>query len=146
MTAQRIVVGVDGSDASVEALRWALEQAAPTGAVVVAIHAWHDVYGAAAPFAVAVNPQLYVDAAAAVLDRAIEQATGGRAELVEARVVHDGPAAAILDAARDADLVVVGSRGRGGFAGLLLGSVSQQVVHHAACPVVVIPVDRHSPT
>ena len=58
---------------------------------------------------------------------------------VEAKLVEGGSSGAILEEARDADLVVVGSRGHGGFAGLLLGSVSGQVVHHATCPVVVVP-------
>lgn len=143
---RRIVVGVDGSEGSVEALRWALQQADRSGgdSKVVAIHAWHDVYAAGAPFTVAVNPQVYGDAAERVLERAVDEATGGKPELVERSIVRDAPANAIVEASKDAELVVVGSRGRGGFAGLLLGSVSQQIVHHAKCPVVVIPAGWHS--
>jgi nucleotide-binding universal stress UspA family protein len=65
--------------------------------------------------------------------------TTGLAQGIESHVVAGAPARALLDMATDADLVVVGSRGLGGFAGLLLGSVSQQVAHHASCPVVIVP-------
>ena len=74
------------------------------------------------------------------LDRQVREVFGEREARVERRVVEDLPASAVLDAAADADLVVVGSRGRGGLKGMLLGSVSQKVVHHSPCPVVVIPV------
>ena len=137
----RIIVGVDGSPASVEAIKWAVGEAKRRGdAAVVALHAWHDVYTAGAPYTVAVTPVDYAKVGGRVLDRAIAQATGEATDIEIGRVVvHDGPAIALLDAATSDDLIVVGSRGRGGFAGLLLGSVSQQVVHHARCPVVVIP-------
>jgi nucleotide-binding universal stress UspA family protein len=136
----RIIVGVDGSPASVEAVKWAIGEATRRDATVTALHAWHDVYTAGAPYTVAVTPTDYAKAGGRVLDRAIAEA-GPEPVDVEIRrvVVREGPAIALLDAATPDDIIVVGSRGRGGFAGLLLGSVSQQVVHHARCPVVVIP-------
>lgn len=139
----RIVVGVDGSPASIEALRWALREAGRIEASVVAVHAWNDVYAAGAPYTVAIDSKMYSDAAHRVLDRAIADVCAEGEASIERRVVRDGAANAILEAAEGADLLVVGSRGRGGFAGLLLGSVSQQVVHHARCPVVVIPEGWH---
>ena len=83
------------------------------------------------------------DAAERDLDAALQEAIPetGTVE-IERRVVEDRPAAALVEESRSADLVVVGSRGHGGFAGLLLGSVSQQVAHHAACPVVIVHDDR----
>jgi nucleotide-binding universal stress UspA family protein len=83
-------------------------------------------------------------AAQEVLDHDVAEVTGAGDEVpeIESRLVQGGASGVIIDAASGADLVVVGSRGRGGFAGLLLGSVSQQVVHHAPCPVVVIPTAR----
>ena len=65
---------------------------------------------------------------------------------IDAIAVHGSAASALLKTAKGADLIVVGSRGRGGFAGLLLGSVSQQVVQHAPCPVVVVPPPRDAPS
>ena len=140
----RIIVGVDGSPESIEALKWAFDEARCRQGSVVALHAWHDVYASGAPYTVAVDPKLYTDAGHRLLERALAEAAPGADLEVHRRVVHNGPASAILEAAEDADLIVVGSRGRGGFAGLLLGSVSQQVVHHAPCPVVVIPASWHA--
>lgn len=137
----RIVVGIDGSAASTAALRWAVDEARLRGAHVEAWHAWHA--GAPAdPFA----PSAPVDehaaeaAARAALDTAVDAVdTRDLKEPVERVLVRAIAASALLDAARRADLLVVGTRGVGGFAGLLLGSVSQHVISHADCPVVVIP-------
>ncbi len=139
---QRIVVGVDGSETASAAFRWATAEAVARGATVVAVHAWHDVYvGGEYPAAsTMLVPTLYRDAAQGVLDAAVDLEEGGEPRVTVERVlVHGSPAHALLEAAKGADMIVVGSRGRGGFGGLLLGSVSQQVVHHAPCPVVVIP-------
>jgi nucleotide-binding universal stress UspA family protein len=139
---QRIVVGVDGSDGSLSALRWALDEARLRRAKVQAIAVWHEPYAAmvgplgAAP---AIDPEAYEDGARQTLDKAVDGAdTSGLAEPVEKLTVTGGPAEVLLEAAQGADLLVVGSRGHGGFASLLLGSVSQQVIHHAPCPVVVV--------
>jgi nucleotide-binding universal stress UspA family protein len=140
-TPRRIVVGVDGSDTSRRAFEWAVETGRISDRPVEAILAWgyfHSVRDPFVPCAFASDP-LPV-AARRVIDSIIESTdTDGLPAPVVRTVAKGGAAAAILDAAEDASLVVVGSRGIGGFAGLLLGSVSHQVVHHAACPVIVVP-------
>lgn len=131
-----IVVGVDGSEGSQRALRWALDEAAARGASVRAVLAWSFIDQGGDDFDAAYSEE----AARARLDQALAAAGAAPAGVVvEPLVVCDLPARAVIEAARDADLVVVGSRGLGGFRGLLLGSVSQQVSHHAPCPVVVVP-------
>jgi nucleotide-binding universal stress UspA family protein len=137
---ERIVVGIDGSPTAQRALRWAIDLARPAHATVDVVHAWQPaVLGG--PFAPIVIEADAVGAAARrTLDEAI--ASVNTAGLEVGRVLSCGGAAgAILDVAHGADLVVVGSRGCGGFAGMLLGSVSHQVAHHAPCPVVVVPPD-----
>ena len=148
----KIVVGVDGSPGGAKALDWALEEARLRGASLHVVHAWMLplIDALPEPWAVGSPPLGPSDeevhdhvekAAKAVLDASVDRARSAEpglaihGELIEAR-----PVRALLEAARDADLLVVGSRGRGGFAGLLLGSVSAQCVHHAPCPVVVVPV------
>jgi nucleotide-binding universal stress UspA family protein len=133
---QRIVVGVDGSDGGDAALRWALAEAALRGATVDAMIVWHIPYVARDPaIGLVIDPAGEAAHAAELLDAA----TTGEHDVVVNRVVAEGGAArALIDRAQGADLLVVGSRGRGGFTGLLLGSVSQQCVQHAPCPVVVV--------
>ena len=138
---KRIVVGIDGSPGSREALRWAHEEAEVRGGTVTAVIAW-----AASPMAVGAGlppriPDLTPDLAAReVLESTIQQVYGpGDVGEVEQRVEHGSPARVLIDLSDEADLVVVGGRGRGGFAGLTLGSVSQQVAQHSHCPVVVLP-------
>lgn len=137
---ERIVVGVDGSAPSVAALRWALAEARTHGAVLEAVTTWEM------PFAAAGEAGLYVGTwnedlgaeAGRRLDEVIDALDAGGVEV--RRVVEYGAAAQVLlDRAAGADLLVVGARGRGGFAGLLLGSVSQQCATHAVCPTVVVP-------
>lgn len=139
-----IVVGVDGSDGSKSALRWAIAEARLHGAKVVAVAAWEFPYIYAGPGDMV--PLLpWKDQAPEMVDMLsseIADAVGDSGVEVEARV-EEGPASRVLlDASKDAELLVVGSRGRGGFSGLLLGSVSMQCAHHAACPVVIIPHPR----
>ena len=135
-----IVVGVDGSGGSREALRWALGEAKLHGATVRAVHAWSMPVAFGGPY---MAPQAFDqgelhDRARASLDAAVDEVARGSSVPVE-RLVEQGSAADVLvHAADDADLLVVGSRGHGGFAGLLLGSVSQQCAHHAPCPVVIV--------
>lgn len=137
---QRIVVGVDGSSGSHRALAWAVEEARIRGAAVEAVHVWTTPYVAGFPYTTLVlDPAQLEQHAHELLAAAIAGVdTAGLAVPVQPVVAAGGPAEAILAHAKGADLVVVGTRGRGGFTGLLLGSVSQQVVHHATCPVVIV--------
>lgn len=138
-----IVVGVDGSDGSVTALRWAVEEAERVDARVEAVIAWTYPYVATVPGVV--SPVFAVDDveadARALLDDAVDRALEGRGtEVTIDRRVEAGPAArALIERSAEADLLVVGTRGHGGFVGLLLGSVSEQCAHHAKCPVVIVP-------
>ena len=133
----RIVVGVDGSESSDAALAWAVRQAGLTGARIDAVSAWQIPATYGLGYAMA-SPDLE-KIAGQVLDAAIAKATAATPDVhIDPVVVQDNPAQALLDAAEGADLLVVGSRGRGGFTGALLGSVGQHCVQHAVCPVVVI--------
>ncbi len=128
-----IVAGVDGSQGSLEALRWAARQAEMTGAELHAVMAW------SLPEIYSYTPRDFQGDARKALENAIEQALGKQPRVtVIARVVEGHPARALIDASRDAQLLVVGSRGHGAFTGMLLGSVSQHCVGHAECPVVVV--------
>jgi nucleotide-binding universal stress UspA family protein len=147
-----IVVGVDGSAGAREALRWALAEGRLRNAPVRVVHAWTfgyigagvDGYGAWGG-ALGAYTSLGIDlndlhrAAEDLLERAIadvgEESDGVQ---IERLVVQGTPAEVLVHAAAPSDLLVVGSRGHGGFVGLLLGSVSQQCVHHARSPVVVV--------
>jgi nucleotide-binding universal stress UspA family protein len=137
---ERIVVGIDGSQSSREALAWAVDEARARGARVEAVHAWHvPAVAFYAPGAIALDGDTFENEAKRVLDQVVDSTYAeGLAEPIERIVVCGSPARALLDAAKGADLLVVGSRGRGGFSGLVLGSVSQQCVHHAPCPVLVV--------
>jgi len=135
----RIVVGIDGSKGSRTALEWALDEARLHQAKITALTAWSPVVTgyvpAPAPF---VDPTLLEEAAQELLDHALED-VNTQGVTVDRKVVSGAAAHALLEESETADMVVVGSRGRGGFTGLLLGSVSQQVAHHATCPVVIVP-------
>ena len=143
--AGRIVVGVDGSPSSKDALIWALRQAELTGASVEAVIAWHlPVAASGIPFE---PPGTMAGAdfgqiARMVLTAAITEAVDPGSEVKISSTVLEGNAAQVLlEAAAGAELLVVGGRGHGGFAGALLGSVSQHCAHHATCPLVIV---RHS--
>ncbi len=139
MTGEVVTVGVDASEGSVRALRWALREARLRGARLRAVLAWSYLDQPKGSF----DPAYGEDDARGQLDEALALVAGGADDVeIDPVLVNDLPARALLAAARDADLLVVGSRGLGGFKGLLLGSVSQQVVQHAPCPVVVVPGDE----
>ncbi len=140
--AERVVVGVDGSPASAMAMAWAARYAKTTGARVRAVMAWH--YPAAigpapigvAPAAVSADVER---ARLEELDKAIAATFGDPPSVeVERKVVYGHPSQVLIAESRDADLLVVGNRGHGGFTGMLLGSVSTHCVTHAACPVTVV--------
>ena len=139
---QLIVVGVDGSETAKAAVRWAAAEARERGATLELVAAWDvptNTYGfSLAPI---------TDDVVTGLMKAAEENVGNALEVVRAEAgdveatttVLEGQAARVLlDVSNGADLLVVGSRGLGGFRELLLGSVSQQCAHHAACPVVIV--------
>jgi len=137
----KIVVGVDGSEPSKDALRWALEEARLRNAELVAVHAWQPVAAipepGPAPGFDMVNVLPEVEEAAERLVNAVVDEVAGDDRTVQ-RIAREGRTVEVLaDAAQDADLLVVGSRGVGGFRALLLGSVSQQLAHHAPCPLLI---------
>jgi nucleotide-binding universal stress UspA family protein len=139
----RIVVGVDSSQTSLKALRWALEEAKLRSADVQIVHAFPrpELVGMTMVVTLPSDEELR-EASAHVLTEALE-AVGGAGDLVVSKHVGaGGPASVLVEVAADADLLVIGSRGLGGFRGLLLGSVTQQVIAHAPCPVVVITPDQ----
>jgi nucleotide-binding universal stress UspA family protein len=138
----RIVVGIDGSDHSKKALGWALAEARLRSVPLHVVYAWMlPVYATGYGFAPGdlFDPKVISDGAAEQLDQAITEVVGDATDVKVERKTVEGLAAQVLvDEAQGADLLVVGSRGHGGFAGLLLGSVSQQCAQHASCPVVII--------
>ena len=138
---ERIVAGVDGSDTARQALRWAVEEARVRGAALEAVSAWHVPYVGDYPYTSALfDPTLFEEEGRRVLDGVVDSIdTSGLAHPVKRTLAGGGAAASLLHAAEGASLVVVGSRGLGGFKGLVLGSVSHQVAHRAPCPVVVVP-------
>jgi nucleotide-binding universal stress UspA family protein len=138
-----IVAGVDQSEGAKAALRFALEEAKLREATLRVVHAWQ--YGYIGAFGIEANPSLggdfkqLRDAAETALGVTLRESIPETdAVEIERRVVEGRPAAVLVDESHGADLLVVGSRGHGGFTGLLLGSVSQQCAHHAACPVVIV--------
>jgi len=144
----RIVVGVDGSPISKMALHWAVDQARLTGATVDAVIAWQipeSMTGNAWAALLVEEPGFGV-LAEKELTEAIREVAGPDPDVTINPVVVQGwPAEVLLEASEGADLLVVGSRGRGGFTSALLGSVSQNCAHHATCPVLIIraPKDHH---
>jgi nucleotide-binding universal stress UspA family protein len=135
-----IVIGVDGSEHAEAALRFAAEEAALRGARLLIVSTWES------PTMVASMGVYLPEAVEGFREEAesIVHAAVARARELQPQVACDGravrghPAEVLLKEAEQADMIVVGSRGRGGFTSLLLGSVSQQLVHHALGPVVVV--------
>lgn len=135
-----IVVGVDGSQPAEAAIKFAAEEASLRSARLLAVCAW-ELPMVVSPMGAypAESFQGFQDSAESIAQAAIARVKELQPNVVcEARAVEGQPAEVLLREAESADMIVVGSRGHGGFASLLLGSVSQQVVHHAPCPVVVV--------
>ena len=146
----KMVVGVDGSPGAHEALLWALAEARLRGAKLHIVHAWKVpmIEALPEPWVIGLTPpgpsveevhERLRGAAKDVLDSSIRAAQAQPGVEIE-RELHEGHTVTVLlTAARDAELLVVGARGRGGFAGLLLGSVSHQCADHAPCPLAIVP-------
>jgi nucleotide-binding universal stress UspA family protein len=141
-----VVVGHDGSGCAQEAVLWAARLAERAHWPLHVVRAWRI---ATAPQPASWQPGFvppitdYEHAVQADLESDVAAVLGPeRARAVSCHVVHAPPVKALIEAAKGADVLVVGARGRGGFAGLLLGSVSDQIAHHAPCPVTVVRSDR----
>jgi nucleotide-binding universal stress UspA family protein len=145
----RIVVGVDGSPSSRAALRWAVRQAELTGAGIQAVIAWRYPVMASGYGWAPVSPDQETDfrgiAEKLLAEEIAETVDPASSVRVSQQVVEGNAAEALMDLAAGADLLVLGSRGHGGFAGALLGSVSQHCAHHAPCPLVIIRAPGRNP-
>jgi len=133
-----IVVGVDGSQPSIDALKWAAHQALLTGATLRVVTSWElsTAVGWAPAFPNDYDPEA---ASKTVLNEAVLDALGPNPGVPVERLVKEGHAGpALVGVSKGADLLVVGGRGHGAIAGILIGSVSEHCVRHASCPVVVI--------
>jgi nucleotide-binding universal stress UspA family protein len=134
-----IVVGVDGSKPSQEALHWALREAERIGAelrIVLACYVPPTSYSPGVPLPSVLEME---QTGREALEAMVADAVDGQSPVtIRKEIVAGPPVPALLHASRDAELLVVGSRGHGGFAGLLVGSVSSNCVAHASCPVVVV--------
>ena len=131
----RIVVGVDGSEHGNAALRWALDEALAHAAEIIAVFAWQM------PF-IGIPGAFDREEMERICKRFLEETVAAivpEPRVPMTKLVAEGDvSASLIAAAKDADMLVLGSRGRGGFAGLKLGSVSQECAQHAPCPVVII--------
>ena len=138
-----IVVGVDHSPGAKAALMFANDEARLRGATIRAVHAWQYGYiGYSGPEGSVPSVGADIDqlrnAAVAALEASVREALPDTEVEIKLEAIQGAPAGVLVAASRDADLLVVGSRGHGGFVGLLLGSVSQQCAHHSECPVVIV--------
>ena len=141
-----IIVGSDGSGHSQQALTWAMKEAAVhhVPLTVLTVHqAVDDVYGLPShyPGDAGLTEQAR-EAAQGEVDKALAAVGDARPDSVTVTAVHGIPADVFIEASKDADLVVLGSRGVGGFRGLLMGSVAQRVAQHAHCPVTILPPEQ----
>jgi nucleotide-binding universal stress UspA family protein len=143
------VAGTDGSAGSQAALRWALGEARLRKARLEVVHVWHYpwVVVAAGAAAAGVGREEYEAEGRRVLEQSIAELAAEFGDVeVHPRLGTGNAAEVLVRAAAEADLLVIGSRGRGGFTGLLLGSVSLQCAHHATCPVAIVPGEQLRPT
>lgn len=133
----RIVVGVDGSAPSRLALEWAVTEARLRHGEVMAVTAWEFPPVTVGMEGLIQDPEVFPQAARRLQDETLKRVESDGV-IVNGEVIKGQAATVLLAAAQEADLMVVGSRGLGGFTGLLLGSVSVQVLHHSPCPVLVV--------
>jgi nucleotide-binding universal stress UspA family protein len=139
----RIVVGVDGSEPSKQALRWAQRLAAGAGATVEAVIGWqYPVMTGWGPGALPLNFDLQADMEKVLTDSVDAVFGAHRPAGLKLTVAEGHPASVLLERSAGALMLVVGSRGHGGFMGLLLGSISANVAEHARCPVLVVHGDQ----
>jgi nucleotide-binding universal stress UspA family protein len=141
-----IVVGVDGSDHSKRALTRALTEAVIHHAPLTVLTVHQAVVGYAGGPVTYPEDQALTErareAAQAETDKVLAELDGPRPESVTVKAVHGFPAEELISAGQDADMIVLGSRGVGGFARLLMGSVASKVVQHAPCPVLLVPPEH----
>jgi nucleotide-binding universal stress UspA family protein len=142
-----IVVGIDGSHNASHALEWAMTEAAVRKAplTVITVNSVPASYWTGAPVELPGDHDRVAEirkTAEAAVAQCAEGLGAGRPESVTVNAMSGFPAKVLIDASSDADLIVVGTRGGGGFAPLVVGSVCNQVVHHAHCPVVVVPAGK----
>lgn len=146
--APRIVAGVDGSPSSLEALRWAVRYAEMSGGTVDAVISWQFPITASglgwaptAPW----DDTNFAELAVKTLSDVVADVSPPPAVTIRQSAVEGNAAEVLLETAKDADLLVLGNRGHGGFTDALIGSVSTRCLHHAACPVLVVkePKNHH---
>ena len=140
---KQIVVGVDGSKASRAALSWAYDEATHHSASLTVISTWHPPAMPMTPPYGSIPPEGYVSQPKRDALDLLQQLVADLEERnppvdVRTAIEEGNPAEVLIERSKEADLMVVGSRGHGGFSGMLLGSVSQHLVAHASCPVVVV--------
>jgi nucleotide-binding universal stress UspA family protein len=137
-----VVVGVDGSPSSYAALRWAVRYAQLVEGVVEAVHAW-STPAELGWSGLAIDPDFDLDCARERFTEELQVVFADqRPAILQEHLVEGDPSEVLISLSEGADVLVVGSRGRGGFARAMLGSVSQRCAQHAACPVVVVQQDR----
>ncbi|ALE05632.1 universal stress protein UspA [Arthrobacter sp. ERGS1:01] len=134
-----MIVGIDGSDASIEALRQAVRLAAALGARVEAVLCWNYPSVYEPPTMMGTSTAEFEGEAQKVLDGAVERAVGlDWPDSLTTRLIHGPARPALIEASKNAVMLVLGRRGFGGFLGLLMGSVSSACTAHASCPVLVV--------
>ena len=141
-TVRKIVVGIDGSQSSINALTWALHEAKRHSAAVHVVHVWSLPLAVDPMGGVIFSPvEEFRSATEGVLKHTLETVKSFVGDTkITSTVEHGSASQHLLDAASTADMVVVGRRGHGGFLGLLIGSVAEQIAHHAKCPAVIVPL------
>jgi nucleotide-binding universal stress UspA family protein len=143
-----IIVGVDGSGHSQRALEWAMREAAVRQVPLTVLTVNEAVRGYYSSMAVyADDPVRTEDArklAQAETDEVLDRLDGPRPASVTVKAVHGFVVEELINAGKDADMIVVGSRGAGGFTRLMMGSVAAQVAQHAHCPVLIVPPENRS--